>query len=80
MPLGDIAAGFIEIVGRVIGQILFELVGEILIKGPGYFIVKSLPGINKDKADPDGILVFFVGVGFWTIIGFAAYGIYQILK
>lgn len=40
MPLGDIAAGIFEVIGRIIGQIFFELVGEILNKRPRLFNCK----------------------------------------
>jgi hypothetical protein len=51
-----------EAILRVVG----ELVIEVIIKGPGYLIVRiSRP---KDKTDPDGCLVTLVGLAFWCAV------------
>lgn len=80
MPLGDIAVGFFEIVGRFIGQLFIEIILEVLIKGPGYIIVRMFTSPSKKDIDTDGVLVLFSGVIFWVIIGFSAYWIYSSAK
>jgi hypothetical protein len=58
MPLGDIA-----------GHFLVEVVLELLIKGPGYFIARLFkPGIN-----PDSAWSIFFGLVFWAILGGLGY-------
>lgn len=47
-------------------RFFIEVVVEILIRGPGIPIVKS---IRADKGtDHDGALVFFVGFSFWCAV------------
>ena len=74
MPLGDIAAGILEAIGRFFSQVIFEtILFELLIKPPGEFIVKYLVPGPKDDVDPDSALVIFAGVLFWvTLFGVIA--------
>ncbi len=37
----EIVGGVIKFVGRIVVQFLVEVVFEVLLKGPGYLIVKS---------------------------------------
>lgn len=57
----------------MIEEIAREIIGEFLIKGPGYLIVKLFGG---SEADPDGCLVFIVGVAFWCAIFFGLWTIF----
>ena len=68
MPLGDLASGLFELVGRFIGQILIEFVFEILIQGTGYLIVKYVFFLNQREVDPDGPLATITGLSFWVAI------------
>jgi len=73
MPLGDIAAGLFEIIVRLIVEVLLE----IIVKGPGYVLVR----ISKGKeAEPDGALVITLGVTFWLLIGLGAFFVYLIMS
>ncbi len=38
---------------------LFEIVVEVLIRGPGYLILKLFG--SRSQVEPDGCLVFFIG-------------------
>ena len=55
-------------------EALIRLVLEILLKGPGYLILKlirlSLVSDNDNPIDgPDGCTVVLTGIAFWTVIG-----------
>lgn len=45
----------------------WELVAEIVIKGPGYLIVRIIR--PQDRTDPDGCLVMISGLAFWCLAG-----------
>ena len=47
-------------------DIICEIIVELLIKGPGYLIVRIWHS-NKE-ADPDGCLVTLIGLAFWGVI------------
>ena len=44
----DVVGGIFRVLGRFVGQIFIDIVFEILLKGPGYFI-----GRMFTKGDPD---------------------------
>lgn len=73
MPFGDIAGEIVGGIFRFLGQILLEIVLEILIKGPGHFIC----GKFSRNIDPEGVMVVFAGFMFWGVIGGCGYGIYK---
>ena len=58
--------GTIRLVWEFIGEIIFEL----LIKGPGYFLVKR---ISSSEPNPDGFAVLITGILFWALVGFLVY-------
>ena len=64
MPLGDIAGGLIGAALRLIAQIFFEIVLEIIVRGPGYLICR----LFKRDIDPDGGWVFISGIVFWVAL------------
>ncbi len=70
----EVVEGFFKFAARIIGQIFIELIFEILIKGPGYFIVKLF---SVEAPDTDSARVIFTGVLFWLLIGFGSYGVYS---
>jgi len=70
--LDDIVGGAV----RIVGQFFVEIVIEVLIKGPGYFLVKL---ISKSQPDPDGVYVLIVGFLFWIVVGYIVYFNYSML-
>jgi len=76
MPLGDIAVGFFEIIIRVVGEILLE----IIIKGPGYVIVRLFKTPKSGEVEPDGALAIIAGVVFWVLIGVGAFLTYMAMS
>ena len=77
MPIGDIAAGILEVIGRFLLDIFLQVVVEILIRGPGIMIMKLLVPGGREDFDPDGIFVIVIGVMFWVVLGCAGYFTYQ---
>ena len=69
MPLGEIAGGIIEIFWRLIAQLFIE----ILVKGSGYIIVKTLTFPKPKEVNPDGGVVLFAGIVFLVLIGFGIF-------
>jgi hypothetical protein len=72
MPLGDLASEVFGGVIRFLGQILGQIVAEILIRGPGYFICR----IFDKHIDSESIWVFLAGVLFWIFVGFGGHYVY----
>ena len=73
MPLGDLASGLFGFIGRMLGHLVIDLLLEIAIKGPGYLLARSMRRRGSGPVDPDGWLVGLLGIGFWIIVGGAAY-------
>ena len=70
----DVLEGIFRVLGRLIGQIFIEIVFEVLLKGPGYFISGLF---TKGDQDPDRFVVVITGFIFWLVVGFSFYGIYS---
>lgn len=70
MPIDELAGSFLRIVLRFIGEFLLEVVLGIVIKGPGYLILKTVirkePGLEEWD-------VLVVGVLFWVVFGGVGY-------
>lgn len=66
----DVVGGVFRFIGSVIADVVFEL----LIKGPGYLVVKQF---SKRSPNPDGFIVVLVGLLFWAFVGVAGYFVYQ---
>ena len=69
MPIVEIVG---EVVGGILrgaGQIIFEVVGEIAIRGMGYLIGRKF----KRDIDADGFAVLLIGLGFWAVVGAGGY-------
>jgi len=65
----EIFEGFFRFIWSFFKSILFDLVIEIGIRGPGYLIVKFLWPFNwSRKVDIDSISVTLIGVLFWVIL------------
>lgn len=71
----EVVAGIFKFIGRAIGQIFMELILELLIKGPGYLIIK-LFSKNKQKEPTENKLIV-VGLLFWCFIGGGAYMVFK---
>ncbi|MBT9519038.1 MAG: hypothetical protein IV112_20345 [Methyloversatilis discipulorum] len=69
MPLGEIASEVLSSAFRFVGQVLIDLVAEVIVKGPGYLICRLF---SKD-VDPDGMRVAVVGILFWITLATAAW-------
>lgn len=61
MPLDAIVEGFFEIILRFFKSIVWELLIETALRGPGYLICKSF----KPNVDFEAGRVLFVGILFW---------------
>ncbi len=72
--IGEVAEGVFKVVARFLGYILLEIILELLLKGPGYFISKQF---TKHDPDSDGVIVVFTGFMFWIVLGLSIYGIYS---
>lgn len=75
----DAVGDLLEIVGRFLFRILYEVLIEFLCKKTGYSICKSF----KSDIDPDGFAVTAVGFIFWggvILLGFYLYDFIQIDK
>ena len=79
MPLDELGAGVLKTMGRMLVYIFGELILELLVKGPGYIIVKRFSA-QKDDIDPDGVLVLFAGCLFWCLVGVIIYGVIHLIR
>ena len=70
----EIAGGIFKVLGRFIGHMFIEIISELLLKGPGYFIVKLF---TKNDPNHDGFAVVFTGFMFWLFVGGASYALYS---
>ena len=76
MPLGDIAAGLFEIIAKIVGEFLLE----IIVKGPGYVIVRLFTTPKSSEIELDDVLVLAVGIAFWVLIGGGAFFTYMAMS
>lgn len=72
--IDELAGGLLRVVARFIGEILVSLIFEIIIKGPGYIIVKFL---SKPKSEPGEGVSTVVGILFWLLVGCISFYVYQ---
>lgn len=70
----DVIGGVFKALARFVSQLFLEIFFELLLKGPGYFIVKKL---TKRDPSSDGFPVIITGIVFWAVLGFGAYVIYS---
>ncbi|MBV1871960.1 MAG: hypothetical protein KUG83_05385 [Gammaproteobacteria bacterium] len=70
----DIVGGIFRVLGRFVSQIFIEIIFDILLKGPGYFIGRIF---TKGEPDPDGFIVVTTGIVFWVVLGFGVFSIYS---
>lgn len=69
----DIVGGVFKFFGRFVAQIFIEVILELIIKGPGYFLTKLL---YKREPDVDGFAVVALGLVFWLIVAGGCYSIF----
>jgi hypothetical protein len=69
MPIGEIAGELLGGAVRFLGSIVVELVLEVAIRGPGYFICR----LFDEDVDPESSWVILAGVIFWILIGIVSY-------
>ena len=67
MPIDELAGGFLRILARLIGYFIIEIILELLIRGPGYILLKFISGNTRKQVEPDGIPVLLVGILFWVV-------------
>ncbi|MEE2730695.1 MAG: hypothetical protein VYA55_07710 [Pseudomonadota bacterium] len=72
MPLAEIAGDLVGSASRLIGNIIVEVIFELLVKGLGYLVCR----IFFRSVDPDSSLVVVVGLSAWVIVLFSAYFLY----
>ena len=71
----EVAAGIFKFIGRAIVQIFIELILELLIKGPGYLIIKFFSKINEK--DPTENKTVIIGLIFWCFVGSTTYLVFK---
>ena len=71
----DVVAGIFKFIGRAIGQILIELILELLIKGPGYLIIKFFSKTNEKEPTENRLII--VGLLFWCFVGGSTYLVFK---
>lgn len=69
----DIVGGVFKFFGRFLAQIFIEVILELIIKGPGYFLAKLL---YTSDPDVDGFAVISLGLVFWLIVGGGCYALF----
>lgn len=69
MPLGEIISEVLGTVFRLVGQVLIDVVAEVIVKGPGYLICRLF---SRD-VDPNGMRVAVVSILFWITLVMAAW-------
>ena len=75
MPIEEIASGLFRLLGKLIGQVFIELILELVIKGPGYIIIK-LFSKNKEN-EPSETPEFMVGILFWVVIALIVFVVFK---
>jgi len=72
MPLEAIGEGIIRGTIRFFTYLFIDIVLDILIRGPGYLIMKW---VFRTYPDPDSFRVLIVGMLFWILIGIGGYSL-----
>lgn len=73
MPIGEAVGELLGGVLRVIGNIVVDLLLEVVIRTPGYFICHFF---HKEIELESGWVVA-VGVAFWVSVALAGYALYN---
>lgn len=74
VPLDDLVEGIFRGFVRFLASVFVEVIMEILIKGPGYFIVKSC---SNKAPEPDSLSVILVGILFWLLTAIGCFSLYH---
>ncbi len=79
MPLGELAAGFIEVLFRFLGYFFLEVFLEIIVKGPGYIIAAHVFRIKHARENIDSLTVLLCGILFWLVLAGLAFLVYHFI-
>jgi len=60
----------------MVGEAIAEFVGEVLIRGIGYAILRYIRPSGRSTLDPDGLPVLIAGLSFWTAVAVGGYLLY----
>ena len=71
----EVVAGIFKFIGRAIAQIFIELILELLIKGPGYLVLKLFSNSREKEPTENKLLV--VGLLFWFVVGAGTYLVFK---
>ena len=71
----EVIVGIFKFIGRAIVHIFIELILELLIKGPGYLIIKIFSNINEKEPTENKIII--IGLLFWCLVGAVAYMVFK---
>ena len=71
----DVVVGIFKFIGRAIGQIFIELILELLIKGPGYLIIKYFSKSNEKESTENKLVI--AGIIFWCFVGGCVYLVFK---
>ena len=74
--LDEVVGGLFRVVGRFILEIFIDIVLELMIKAPGYWVVSLVSLVSLHDPDPDGWRVTVVGLVIWAAIGFIIYTLF----
>lgn len=55
-------------------ELFLQIFAEVLLKGPGYLILRWLK--PNEKHDPDGCFAFILGVSFWSIVDLVVWALW----
>ncbi|OGU19662.1 MAG: hypothetical protein A2580_01110 [Hydrogenophilales bacterium RIFOXYD1_FULL_62_11] len=72
MPIGDVAGELLGGVLRVFGNIVLDVLLEVLIRGPGYLICR----IFKKDINSEGGWVIVAGMAFWVFVAVGGFYMY----
>jgi hypothetical protein len=68
----------VESVVRALAWIFGQIILEMLIQNPGFFILKRLIRRNNEDIDPNSPLVILCGVLFWAALLSVILWVYQL--
>jgi hypothetical protein len=77
MPLEALAEGLLKGIFRLVTHFVVEVVLELAIKGPGYFLVKRITG---QELVEDDWKVMVCGLCFWLLLGLLGYYAYLMFR
>lgn len=64
MPLGEIAGEALGGVARLVGRFFVEIVFEVLSKGFGYLVLRTV----RPRSEPSEFVCGMVGLAVWAVV------------